>query len=516
MRQWQVAQPWWRQESYNKFISFAPSLLVGLVIWFSISPSDELTPTAIHLLAVFVSCIVAMVTTNTDISVIVMTALIVLSLTRSFQCEDHRTGLNIECRLCGEIESGSGMIYQCNGAKDAFDQALKGFSSRVVWLIFAAFHLGKAVEVTQLGHRVSLMMIKTFGKHMLGLGYAIVLSELMLGPFVPSNTARGGGIILPVVHSIVKTLGSTPTHNSEIGEFLILVGSHANLISASMYLTGMAPNPIVLAKATQLYPDLNFNFMTWLSGSSVPSITCILCLPLILWYFCGLDKKSTKLKPGESFSSGIIQHAKDELDLIGPMSFKESSLCCILFMCLCLWITSGYTQLDPTLVALMGVCLLVHTGTMTWRDVSTNTTAWESFFWLGGFVTIAQELSEAGTSAFLGHKISLAIVHFHLPAVPSLAIAYFLTSFMFSSLSTHIVAFVGTFLDAGHALGVSPMVFIGLLAYFGALGGLSTMYYSLGYVSRPKWFTVGFTLALFYLLVYFTLGMAWWKILGWY
>lgn len=63
-------------------------------------------------------------------------------------------------------------------------------------------------------------------------------SELILAPFVPSNTARGGGIVLPVVHSIAITLGSTPNVNPEIGSFLILVGSHANLLSASMYLTG--------------------------------------------------------------------------------------------------------------------------------------------------------------------------------------------------------------------------------------------------------------------------------------
>jgi DASS family divalent anion:Na+ symporter len=62
--------------------------------------------------------------------------------------------------------------------------------------------------------------------------------ELLLAPFVPSNTARGGGIVLPVVNSIATTLGSTPTNNPKLGGFLTLVGSHANLLSASMYLTG--------------------------------------------------------------------------------------------------------------------------------------------------------------------------------------------------------------------------------------------------------------------------------------
>ena len=36
----------------------------------------------------------------------------------------------------------------------------------------------------------------------LGLGYAIALSDLVLAPFMPSNTARSGGTIYPVVKNI--------------------------------------------------------------------------------------------------------------------------------------------------------------------------------------------------------------------------------------------------------------------------------------------------------------------------
>jgi DASS family divalent anion:Na+ symporter len=188
---------------------------------------------------------------------LVLTGLTLLAVTQSFQCVDHATGISTECRLCGETNPLTGDLFQCKAGKESFEQSLEGFSSSVVWLIFAAFHLGKAVEVTKLGRRLSLLMIKAFGKHTLGLAYAIVLSgiselkwftrlysivlnqlELLLAPFVPSNTARGGGIVLPVVHSIATTLGSTPDSNPEVGSFLILVGNHANLLSASMYLTG--------------------------------------------------------------------------------------------------------------------------------------------------------------------------------------------------------------------------------------------------------------------------------------
>jgi L-tartrate/succinate antiporter len=40
------------------------------------------------------------------------------------------------------------------------------------------------------------------GKSTLGLGYAVAFSDLVLAPFMPSNTARSGGSIYPVAINI--------------------------------------------------------------------------------------------------------------------------------------------------------------------------------------------------------------------------------------------------------------------------------------------------------------------------
>ncbi|ORE04489.1 hypothetical protein BCV72DRAFT_14350 [Rhizopus microsporus var. microsporus] len=502
---------------HSDLIRLLPSIAIGCSIWFGMSPSEELTVTAIRLLSIFVSCIFALITTSINISVLVLTSLTLLSLTQSFQCRDRVTGESMECRLCGQADPLTGSVYDCKGRTEAFHHSLAGFSSPVVWLIFAAFHLGKAVEVTQLGRRMSLLMIKLFGKHIIGLAYAILFSELLLGPFVPSNTARGGGIVLPIVRSIAASLGSTPLNDPKPGSYLMLMGAHANLLSASMYLTGMAPNPIVLSKATKLFPDLKFDFTTWLIGSSVPVLTCAILLPFLLYWLCGLYGKKDRI------GKEVIEHAKKELSDMGSMSMKEFQLCFVLLMCLALWVTSNYTNMDSTLVALIGIVILLHLKTIEWKDIATNTSAWETLFWLGGLITIAGQLSEAGASTYLGLKISHAISHFHLPAVPALGIAYFLTTFMFSSLSAHTIAFAGTFLDAGHALGANPMILTCLVAYFGALSGCMTnfstgtvaMYFAPGFVSSSKWFRIGGQLAVFYLFIYFTIGLGWWSLLGW-
>ena len=121
------------------------------------------------------------------------------------------------------------------------------------------------------GKRIALICIQELGKSVTGLGYAICTTELILGPLVPSNTARGGGIIAPIVDSISRSLGSEPKKKPRLaGEYLHLVGAHANLITAAMFLTGMAANPIISRAALDVY-GIEFDWVTWALGSIIPA-----------------------------------------------------------------------------------------------------------------------------------------------------------------------------------------------------------------------------------------------------
>lgn len=238
----------------------------------------------------FLSTIVALLTTTVDISVIVLLGLVVLSVTRSFQCVDTLTGSSVECRLCQTVDPVHGDIYHCDGQAQAFQQSLKGFSTPVVWLIFAAFHLGRAVDVTKLGKRAAVLLVQIFGNSTLGLAYAVEISELLLAPFVPSNTARGGGIVLPMVASLTSSLGSTIDQDPQLGALLSLVGSHSNLVSASLFMTGMAANPLVVTKAKVVFPGIDFNFVQWTVGASVPALVTLLMMPILFAWWCNVER----------------------------------------------------------------------------------------------------------------------------------------------------------------------------------------------------------------------------------
>ena len=118
---------------------------------------------------------------------------------------------------------------------DEVKWALAGFSNGTVWLIFIAFMFALGYEKTGLGKRISLVLIKALGKRTLGLGYAVALADLALAPFMPSNTARSGGTIFPIIKNIPGLYGSTPEHEPrKLGGYLMWVALATTCVTSSM------------------------------------------------------------------------------------------------------------------------------------------------------------------------------------------------------------------------------------------------------------------------------------------
>jgi len=73
-------------------------------------------------------------------------------------------------------------------------RVLAGFGNVTVWMVFTAFLFSRAVTQTGFGTRVGYRFIERFGRTPLRLGYSLAAADLVLAPFIPSDTARGGGI----------------------------------------------------------------------------------------------------------------------------------------------------------------------------------------------------------------------------------------------------------------------------------------------------------------------------------
>lgn len=170
--------------------------------------------------------------------------------------------------------------------------------------------MGKAVEKSKLGTRVSLLLVRLLGDSIWGLGYAIFIAEFILAPFIPSNTARGGGIVMPVVAALISLYKSSPSDSPQIGRFLIICASHANFLSSSVYMTGTIGNPVVAAYAAKVFV-VDFGYLRWTAGAIVPALVCLILLVPLFSVLSGVcDVRGRKLVELE-FSGGGEGGASD-------------------------------------------------------------------------------------------------------------------------------------------------------------------------------------------------------------
>ena len=160
--------------------------------------------------------------------------------------------------------------------------ALVGFGNSTIWLIVMAFLLSRGFIKTGFGRRVALFFVSKVGGHMLGVGYGLGLADLVLSPAIPSATARGGGIMAPIMKSVALTYDSEPGPTSRrAGAFLSLVVSNSNSITCAMFLTAMAGNPLIASLAGELGVDISWT--TWAMGAIVPGLLALVVVPLVIY-----------------------------------------------------------------------------------------------------------------------------------------------------------------------------------------------------------------------------------------
>jgi len=181
--------------------------------------------------------------------------------------------------------------------------------------------------------------------------------------------------------------------------------------------------------------------------------------------------------------------------------------------------------LSTTLVAWIGVSLLILTKTLSWDDIIKNHSAWDTLIWLGGLLAMASSLKDKGFIDWFAANMQAMVGNFQgIYVVIILALIYFYSMYAFSMLTGHIVALAVVFFGIALSVHAPGMLIVPLIAYFSNLCGCTTnystgpviIYFSLGYVQARTWFKVGFLMSLFHLAIWMGIGMAWWKYLGWW
>ena len=154
-------------------------------------------------------------------------------------------------------------------------EALAGYGDPTVWLVMAAFFIAGGLIKTGLARRIALFFVRLVGKSSLGVCYALSLSDMVLAAIIPSNAARSGGVILPILKSISELYGSRPGATAALlGSFLV-TGVYQNIcVTAAMFFTGQASNPLAAQIAGQQF-GFHVTWTGWLLAGLVPGLCSI-------------------------------------------------------------------------------------------------------------------------------------------------------------------------------------------------------------------------------------------------
>ena len=385
--------------------------------------------------------------------------------------------------------------------------ALSGFSNTTVWLIFGAFMFAMGYDKTGLGRRIALILVKKLGRKTLGLGYAITFSDLILAPFTPSNTARSGGTIFPVIRNLPGLYGSSPGETSrKIGAYIMWTAFAATCVTSSMFITSLAPNLLALDLVSKTV-KISISWTEWFVGFLPVGIILILILPYLVY----------KIYPPEIKSSEEIPSwASQELDKLGKFSRKELVMALLAVLALALWIFGG-NFIDATTAAGFVISLMIITGTVTWDDILANKQAWNVLVWFATLVALADGLNKVGFVTWFAKSMAALLTGMSpLVVMVVLVVIFFIIHYMFASLTAHTTAILPVMLAVGAAIpGLPVKTFALLLCYsLGIMGvitpyatGPGPVYYGSGYISRKDFWVLGLVFGMIFLMALIGIGV---------
>ncbi|MCX8959271.1 anion permease [Erwinia psidii] len=479
--------------SKNRMVMLALPIVVTLLLMLLPVP-EGLEPHAWHFFAVFVGVIIGLIFEPLPGAVIGLTGVVAIALCSQWLLFSPEQLAEPKFKL----------------ASQSFKWAVSGFGNATVWLIFGAFMFAAGYDKTQFGRRLALILVKHLGRRSLTLGYAITLADLLLAPFTPSNTARSGGTIFPIISNLPPLYGSKPNDPSarKIGSYLMWVAITATCITSSMFLSSLAPNLLALALVKSI-TGITISWGSWFIAFLPLGVLLILTMPLLAYWL---------YPPEVKINDEVPRWASRELEKLGSMSRNEILLLVFVCCALTMWIfATGF--IEPALAALLVIVLMLWTGVLEWNDITSNKAAWNTFAWFATLVALADGLSTTGFIAWLGKEggVMMAGISPGMATIV-LLLAFYLLHYLFASTTAHTTALLPAMLTIASTIpGMNMEVFcllmvtslgiMGIITPYGT--GPSPIYYGSGYLPTKDYWRLGTIFGGIFLLALLVIGYPW-------
>jgi DASS family divalent anion:Na+ symporter len=387
-------------------------------------------------------------------------------------------------------------------------KAFGGFANASVLLVVIAFLVAQAVVKSGLGRRISLFMVSRFGRSSIGLAYSIVLTDAVIAPAFPSNTARGG-VLFPIVLSVAQGSGSRPDdpEGRRLGGYLMFCAMASLAVSSALWMTATSANPIALQIVRE--SGLAVGFGQWLLVACVPALTAIVALP---WLVARL------FPPGVGETPQAPIAARAALAELGPLTRSERITAVTFVLMVAGWVFADRLRLDVTSIAFAGLGVLLMTQVLTLDDIANQGDTLATFLWLAVLFALSGQLNELGFMGYVGQRLASHLTGLPWPATyVLLVLLYVAIHYLFVSQSSQVLALLGVFLDVGLRGGVPlPLMAFALMfasSYFSVLtpqgGSQNVIFVGSGYMKQPELYRLGLVTTLFFLAVFLVIGSGW-------
>ena len=462
-------------------LPFATPVILTLALWFVPAP-EGVEPAAMHLLAIFVATIVGLILKPLPMGAVAFIG------------------------ICATAATGT------LGITDA----LSGFANRVIWLIVLAFFISRGFIKTGLGERIAYVFMAKLGKKTLGLGYGLIATDLVLAPAIPSNTARAGGVIFPILRSVAKAYHSTPEDGTarRVGAFLTTAAFQGTVITSAMFLTAMAANPLAAQLAGELGVEITWT--RWAVAALVPGLVSLITVPYVLY----------KLYPPEiTETPEASELARKKIKSMGPVQRNEWVMLATFLLLLTLWIFGAQLSMHSTATAMVGLAVLLVAGVLTWEDILSEKGAWDTLVWFSALVMMASFLTRLGLIPWFSETVGGVFGGVGwLPAFLGLSLIYFYSHYFYASCTAHVSSMYAAFLGVALAVGTPPLLAALVLGFFSNLFSSTTHYgtgpapvlFASGYVEVTDWWRLGAIVSVVNIAIWLLIGGAWWKLLGYW
>lgn len=450
-------------------------ILAAVFAWFVIPAQPGLSEKALHMVIIFIASMAG----------------IMLEVCRP-----------VECLLI------SMAIAALTGVID-IKQGFTGFNNIVPWLLFSVLSLAKVITKTTLGMRLAYLFMRYFGKGIIGLSYSITLTEFFVAPLLPSNTARGASVGLPLVTSLSKYISSHINGVSEksVGAYFSLLYAYSNAICSSMFLTAMISNALIADAASNV--GVTLTWLSWTKYTVIPCLIILLVLPFILRILCNPKVKDL---------GNIKKEAKKNYKDLGPLTSKEKFIISTFMGMLLLWIFGDSIGISVMTTTLLGVSIFMLAGILDIKEMLSCYSTFSAVMMLGILISYVNCLISFGAIEWFNGVISGTLIGFDKNlAFILLSIIYYFTHYFFTGEGARIIALYVPFLATGVALGVDKVVVVMTLAFFSSASDVLTNYtcpvaitmFSSGYISAKKWVFCGIITALLIMTIWFSYIAFW-------